>query len=418
MNNQNPFLSDNFKSIWLKHFNTKNSSIKSFKYISDLEFIKHGNSSIYVNLGENLTKGISYSVNPAEDAGLNNQMLLIFDVPTYFKVDTTQLGNKIKLLKSKQYPGFLIETSKYTSLNEYMLSNFNRNSRNKNNKYKRRLESSFDISCKMFFGEISKVEYDFVFTEFKLLLEKRYADKQVTNHNLQPDEWSFYNEVAYQLILEKKASLYVIYNKKQPIGVTLSYFSSDTLFDAMTVFDIDYSKFHLGSVTIMKLIEWCIKNDIKTLDLSKGYFEYKKRWCTKIYNFEYHIYYDSTSIKSRILASSIKQKYDLKQKLREKKLNERLHKLTHKLKSKESRATERMTFTFYEANKGNAVMTLIPINLEAKNNNNSIKLLLFEFLYLYEENYNDIKLFQLNNDNNSYLIEGKKKSICATVSCK
>ena len=63
-------------------------------------------------------------------------------------------------------------------------------------------------------------------------------------------------------------------------------FSEDTLFDAITVFDIDYSKFHLGSITIMKLIEWCIENEIKILDFSKGYFEYKRRWCTKIYDFE------------------------------------------------------------------------------------------------------------------------------------
>ena len=281
MTKQNPFLSDSFKSIWLKHFTSRNTSVKTFKYISDLQFVKHKKWPLYINVGETLTKGIDYSLKPDEDSDLKNDTLLIYDVPTYFNIDTPKLGSQVKLLKSRQYPGFLIETGLYKSLSEYMSANFSKNSRNKNNKYKRRLEASFNISYKMFFGEITKDEYDFIFEEFKLLLEKRFAEKQVSNNNLNSEEWNFYYEVAYTLILEKKASIYVIYDNNQPIGVTLSYFSEDTLFDAITVFDIDYFKFHLGSVTIMKLIEWCVENHIKILDFSKGYFEYKRRWCTK-----------------------------------------------------------------------------------------------------------------------------------------
>ena len=65
----------------------------------------------------------------------------------------------------------------------------------------------------MFYGAIEKVEYDHIFEHFKFLLTKRFDDKQITNNNLDPAEWEFYKEVVYPLILEKKASLYVIYNK-------------------------------------------------------------------------------------------------------------------------------------------------------------------------------------------------------------
>jgi CelD/BcsL family acetyltransferase involved in cellulose biosynthesis len=232
---------------------------------------------VYFNVGETYTKGVSYAVLSEEDSALKNKTFLIYDIPAYFKVDTTQLGDKIELLRSKQYPGFLIETQKYKSLNDYMLANFSKNSRNKNNKYKRRLEDSFNMSYRMFYGAITKEAYDLVFLQFRILLEKRFEDKQVTNNNLDEKEWSFYHDVAYQLILEKKASLYVIYNNDKPIGVTLCYLSDDKLFDAITVFDIDYFKFHLGTVTIMELIEWCIDNGFKNLDFFKGYFEYKTR---------------------------------------------------------------------------------------------------------------------------------------------
>ncbi|NRD24698.1 GNAT family N-acetyltransferase [Winogradskyella litoriviva] len=411
---QNPFSTSIFKSIWLKHFNSKKAKVKSFNFISGLDFLKNGNKLFYYNVGKTHTKGLNYKINSTEDVSLNNKAVVIYDVPTYFEVDTTELGSKIKLLKSKQYPGYLIETGKYESLKDYMLENFSKNSRNKNNKFKRRLEDSFNIRYQMFIGEMSKSEYDFIFKSFKELLEKRFADKQITNNNLEDQEWSFYYDVAYPLILEKKASLFVIYDNEKPIGVTLCYFSEDILFDAITVFDIDYFKFHLGSVTIMKLIEWCIDNEIRILDFSKGYFEYKTRWCTKQYDFEYHIYYDSKSEKSKLLANSIKRLYDIKQRLREKNINDRLHKLTYKLKNKEEVKTEKLVYKFEEAVLNETEQNLKPINFELPENK-TLKLMVFEYLYLYLENYNNIQLFEMNNETNSYLIKGKQKSFIATA---
>jgi hypothetical protein len=409
---QNPFLSDSFKSIWLKHFAGKNTSVKAFKYISELEFVKHNNSPFYFNVGKCITKGISYNIDSTGYTDLKNKTLFIYDVPTYFEIDLTQLGDTIKLLKSKQHPGFLIEVDKFKSLSEYLNTNFSKNSRNKNNKYKRRLEASFTITDKMFLGDISKEEYDFVFNRFKLLLEKRFTDKQVSNRNIKPKEWQFYYEVSYKLILEKKASLYVTYNEGQPISITLSFFSEDTLFDAITVFDIDYSKFHLGSITIMKLIEWCIENEIKILDFSKGYFEYKRRWCTKIYDFEYHIYYDSTSLKSQMLAYSIKWMYDFKQRLREKSVVERFH----SIKKKGYRKKEKIRYHFNEVNITEIHESLTPINYELSEHKTE-KLMIFEFLYLYQENINNVKLFQRNDDRNSYLIKGENRTVAVVINC-
>jgi len=85
---------------------------------------------------------------------------------------------------------------------------------------------------------------------------------------MHPVEWEFYKEVAYPLILESKASLFVLYDNETPIAITYNYHSENIVFDAITVFDIDY---------------------IKYLDFSKRYFDYKKRICPIEYNFEYHV---------------------------------------------------------------------------------------------------------------------------------
>ena len=415
MGNQNPFSSATYKSVWLKHFSTYKASATSFGFFSGLEFIRGSKFPVYTNVGKTLTKGVDYSINLDTDASaLKDQTFLIYDVPEYFNIDTSQLPLNVALLKSKQYPGFLIETDQFDNLEAYMLSNFSKNSRNKLRKFKRRLETSFNLEYKMFLGEISKTEYDFIFSEFKRLLEKRFADKQITNNNLNQEEWDFYFEVAYPLILEKKASLFVIFDNEKPIGITLCYLSNETLFDAITVFDIDYFKFHLGSVTIMKLIEWCIENNIKILDFSKGYFDYKTRWCTKTYDFEYHVYYDKTSLKSKLIANSVKRFYDLKQTLREKHLNEKLHKFTYSLKNNTDTNQEKLTFNFEEPEIALPENSLKPIKIEEQLDNN-LRLLIFEFLYLFEERHDDLKFFKVKGESKKYVIKGKAITRIATI---
>src|SRR5690606_33258209 len=285
-----------------------------FNFIKNLHFYKPGALPLYINAGRNHTKGISYILNDSTHNDFRKKAFLVYDVPEFFNVNTSITNKRLKIHKIKQYKGFLIDLKAHKNFDEYMLSTFKKSSRYKLNKYKKRLELCFNIKYKMLYGkETPKEEYDFVFEKFKELLEKRFSEKKVNNNNLNPKEWNFYYDVVYPMILEKKASLFVIYDGDIPIGVTLNYFSEDTVFDAITVFDIDYAKFHLGSVTIMKLIEWTIDNKFRYFDFSKGYFDYKKRWANKEYDFEYHLYYDKSSILSSTLARSIASYFKFKQ---------------------------------------------------------------------------------------------------------
>ncbi len=165
-------------------------------------------------------------------------------------------------------------------------------------------------------------------------MEKRFDDKGISNNNLRESEWNFYKEVAYPMIEQKKAALFVIYHEDIPISVTLNFLADEILFDAITVFDIDYYKFHLGSVNVRKLIEWCLDNKIKILDFSKGHFDYKLRWANKTYHFDYHLIYNPRSVPARLLALVFKWYFQTKNYLREKKINETYHKLTYRLARK------------------------------------------------------------------------------------
>ncbi|MDT0607852.1 GNAT family N-acetyltransferase [Croceitalea rosinachiae] len=405
----NPFSSKIFISYWSKHF-LSNKKTYLFQFVKNLTFYKSKLPGLYINTGKNLTKGISYELSPLNEENKKGKTLLIYDVINY-NGERKSLKNKgIGLHTVGQYPGFLIDLEAYSNLNEFMTNTFKKSSRYKLKKYKNKLETCFDINYKLFNGEILQKEYDFIFENFRKLLVKRFEDKEITNNNLNRSEWDFYREVAYSMIIEKKAGLFVIYNGAQPIGVTLVYFSEKIVFDAITVFDIDYAKFHLGSITIMKLIEWSISNNFKIFDFSKGYFDYKKRWATKKYDFEYHIIYDRESIKAQILAFGIKSFFEFKQLLREKNINQQFHKLTFLLRKKNTSVKPRLSYNFTETEKEYSDEELIKINLDTKKNH-FLKNPVFNFLYLNNEKSNSLQAFKIIGKNDYYLFKGENKII-------
>lgn len=400
----NPFSSDIFKGVWLKIFNEDKPHF-NFPFFDEILFVKNNFLGVYCNVGRTNTKGISYSTGRISPE-IKKKCFLIFDVPEYFKIEPTQETTCLKLIKIKQYQGFLINTENQESIEKYLSSNFSKSSRYKLKKYKKKFEKCFKVDYKMFRGPMERQEYDILFDYFRELLEKRFDEKQITNNNLYPKEWEFYQEVTYPMILEKKAGLFVIYDSGKPVGVTLNYFSNDILFDAITVFDIEYSKFHLGSITIMKLIEWCIQNNFKSMDFSKGYFDYKKRWATNNYNFEYHIYYDHKSVTSTIKATILSIYFKLKQTMREKHLNEKLHRLTYRLKNKKNVSKNDIRFQFLK-NDDNKFERENFSSIHWESNESLKRQLIFEFLYLFEENKEYVKVFIHNSKENNYYIQGK-----------
>lgn len=349
---------------------------------------------------------MSYQILPNSLNEIKSNVFLIYDVPKYFGSDTNIAGKNIKSIKIKQYPGFLINLDKHNDFNDYFKSTFSKSSIQKLNRYHRRLETCFDIKEKMLMGsDVEKAEYEFVFNHFNALLTKRFEDKQVTNNNLNPKEWLFYKDVAYPLLLNEKAALHVIYNNETPISVRLLYFSESVIFDAITVFDIDYTKFHIGKISIMKMLQWTYKSNYKTFDFSKGYFDYKESWSNMKYDFEYHIYYDYTSITSNIIASSLSCFLTLKQYLREKELNNKLHKFSFLLRNKKPNAIINNLTEINEETISYDESMLAEIDIH-ETNYSFLKKHVNDFLFLNSEHFNNVKVFNINTIKDVFLIKG------------
>lgn len=404
---QNPFTCSSFVNIWCQHF-SKNKTTYNFSFINKLTFFKTSFIPLYINIGRNLTKGISYSLDLKNNLkDFKKKVCLIYDVPAFFDIKSDNLQKGLKSLKIKQYPGFLINLKKYKDVNHYLTSTFSKSSLQKFRRYNKRLETCFSITYKMYYGDIKREEYDFIFKCFNELLTKRFDDKQITNNNLDPKEWDFYYDVVYPLILEKKASLFVIYNNEQPIALRLNYYSEAVIFDAITVFDIDYNKFHIGKISIMKILEWAFENKYKTFDFSKGYFDYKERWSDLKYNFEYHLYYDTKSIQSVLIANSIARFFKTKQYLRELEMNKKLHKLTYLTRKKTTKNTVINEINESEINIKNDMLTEISLN----NDLSYLKKSIFDFLFITSEHFNSLKIYQVKHDHQKlFLLKSEKKS--------
>ncbi len=315
--NNNPFTSSTFERIWIKHYGI-GQNILSFNFIEDLKFTHSKWFPYYINLGKNFTNGITYKIN-LNASDYKGKVFLLHDVPDFYEVGIDG-SHQMKLKKVRQYEGYYGSLTNIESV-ENILGTFFNSSKSKYNfkRNLRQLDENIDSGYQVYFGAIDKADYDREMRVFKALLSKRFDDKSVFNTVL--PMWSFYEELIYPLILEKRVVLNVIYDGNEPIAMSINFLNDRRLSVAIRTFDIAYNKLNIGNIEIYKLIEWCIDNNIEILDFSKGENEYKKRWTTTKYFYDCHVLYDSKSIKATIIGNCLSYFFMFKQYLREKKVN-------------------------------------------------------------------------------------------------
>lgn len=407
---QNPFTSTSFVTVWSKHFNGSKSS-KSFDFISGVQFLKHSFLPLYVNVGKNLTKGVFYELHHSL-TDFKGKTFLIYDVPDYFEVK--ELGNdsssSLRLKKVFQYQGFLMNISSYKDQDEYINAQFSSKNRREFRSNQRRLETCFNIKYSFIHGAIEESEFNDVFDSFYNLLNKRFAGKQVNYHHLSSEKWNYYKELVYVMLQEKKASLLIIYRDETPIGVTLNFHSEDVLFETITVFDPDYYKFSVGKTSIIKLLEWCFEHNYRISDFSKGDFDYKHKWSNLVYDFNYHILYDSKSIVSVLTANLVEAFFKTKLYLRRKKVNELYRKAKFLLQGKPEESFEHEAIKFeklegFEANSND--YQLIDYNLDE---HSFLQQYVYTFAFANPESIENIKVYKISSQGKEFVISGSKKA--------
>ncbi|KAB7530501.1 GNAT family N-acetyltransferase [Flagellimonas olearia] len=309
----NPFTSDIYAEEWMKSF-FHGKQAHNFRSIKGVSFTKNKFLPLYTNVGKYKTCGISYSL---DQTGLEDdfkgKVFLIYDIPDFVHIDTTNIPNKMGVLKSKQYYGYLIDLNNYDSINSYLADKLSGRRKKKLVASKKKMEGELLVEYKVYESNIPVEKYEYLFESLFLLIDKRFTNKNTTNAHSPIEIKNWYKSLFFRLIQNNQASITSVEVSGTPIAVSFNYNSSEFLFSAIPILDDDFLKYGIGNIRLIKNIEYSINKKFKFYDLGKGSYGYKHRWATKKYSFEHHILYDKRSPKSILIATILIFYFRLKQ---------------------------------------------------------------------------------------------------------
>ncbi|MFH6769230.1 GNAT family N-acetyltransferase [Gaetbulibacter aquiaggeris] len=340
---------------------------------------------------------VNHNYNLEENLSVLNSVMF---VPSYTipKVDETIFNTK----KVKHFfKGYAIELEDFNSVDDYLKFRFRKNSKSILKKVKR-LEHCFHISYHFYFGKISKKDYNFFMSQLKEMIAKRFQQRGDVSQNLL--NWEHYHKIFFNLINDKKASLFVIKNNDEPICISISNHFNGKMFSSVSSYNIDYGKFSLGNTEIYKKLEWCLKNNHNTYEMGMGDLSYKQEWSSNIYNFEHQIVYPKKSYFISLMAHLEFIKIYLKEAVyklayvRYKNFKSRFKKVN--CFDEDYKIIENTTEDFKNVSK---------IDYNARENQ-YLRKAIFDFLYSNIEQEKDITVNQISKLEKTFIINGKFNS--------
>lgn len=331
-------------------------------------------------------------------------------IPEYFSIKLRKESYNVSKIKQFNW-GYSILLKDFKTSDGYLEKQFNSNFRKVIRRNIRRLESCFNIQYKMYHGEISREKYESLISALHKMLVVRFNQRGESNKELL--HWNQLWNITYDQILNRRASLFVIYHEDHPIEISLNYHFDKILFSSISSYDINYSKFGLGHVEIYKQVEWCLKNDYILFDMGVGGMDYKRRWSNNIYRFGHHIVYGNHSTVISGLVKLEILKVQLKEYLKSKKVNllfEKITSLLRKLTGKYHFDTEKLPYNSYKIETFTEYEKLEQVDIGTEEFS-FLKKIVYDFLYSNTEHIEDVHVFRVSKEARSFLICGKKNKL-------
>lgn len=326
-------------------------------------------------------------------------------VPDYwvFPLINESLFNCKKLIHVN---GYSIKLDNVSDVTTYIKNQFKSNAKTIL-RYVSRLESCFNIEYKMYYGQIHKSNYNLIMDSLYDMMQKRFGQLQINNDS--DPKWEHTRSILYDLILKKRASLFVIYSGSKPIEISINYHYKGILFSSISSYDIDYSKFGLGHVEIVKQLEWCMANNHKIFEMGRGDLDYKRRWSNQIYNFEHHIVYKKKSLYGKLWSIGLKWIHLLKLYLKSKNIDQ----VYKKIKSRHTHNRDinikgnDYKVEIVESIPSDNNMEVIDIHSEA---NSFLRKHVYDFQYSHLAHETQVEIFSLEHEK-TYFVKGDKACI-------
>ncbi|MEA1787386.1 GNAT family N-acetyltransferase [Arenibacter sp. GZD96] len=374
----------------------------------------------YTKVTNTLSKKVIYDREIPKNMEFRHKTYVLKDVPNYLYAEIPEIYDGLKINRIATYEGFAIDLKQYQNLEDYLKFQLGKTSRSKIRRYQNRLETCFDISYTFYYGEIAQATYDDLLDRLKTMLERRFEEKKEANYELQ--HWESFHCTMRPLILEKKAFLFVIYDGDKAIDITLNVVYDDMVFSNISSYDVDYAAFSLGTIDMVKHIEWCFDQNFGIIDLLKGYHYYKKRWINCIYTYERHIIYDSnsfvTSCRAKIKTLKVSLFYHFFRWVKKWRLDEPIQKFktyryTIKTKTRPLALEPEVMMEPYPPTVPEDRLELISIKSDTYR---FLRKSVYGLAYGSSEKADTIKVFRFLDRTDAYLVAGKHKKVVLKVS--
>ncbi|MCO5723350.1 GNAT family N-acetyltransferase [Robiginitalea marina] len=225
---------------------------------------------------------------------------LIFCIPPYLDFGQLLLREGYSAITLCYRSGYLLDFAGFESPDQYLKKQLGSRALKKINRDFRRLDEKHVVTFEAFFGEIEKKSYQRLMDAFQEMIRDRFAENADEHTALQ--RWDFYRDSVFDLILIKKASLFVMYGNGVPISLALNYHKGTVLDSAVTTFKNDMASYGLGKLMLVKKIQWCFEHGYDKMDLRWGDFEHKKKLANRVYTFKNQIIYRKGNIIARMRA--------------------------------------------------------------------------------------------------------------------
>lgn len=345
----------------------------------------------------------------ADEYGLNQKgkaVLSLRLVPDYFKLNEPPKHYNIKIVPQDNW-GYSIDLTGSSSIDQYLESQFKSKTRSIIRRYVRRLETCFPITYRLYYGDMDQTDYERVFDALHNMIKARFDQRNETHKEMW--RWMELKKNIYNQILQRQASLFVIYDDTIPIEISLNYHLGPVLFSSVSSYDMDYAKFGLGHVEIYKQLEWCINNGYKLFEMGVGGMDYKQKWSNHIYRFNHWIMIPKKSPLIKLIGMMEHYRVVTKEYLKSKKVNDLRDFLIGRVstESKENNVPQE-SYGFKTLESPPSENDLVPCGI-AECNQIGYKKTLNDLLYQEESPRKNIEIYKMDLSKGQYYVKVKSR---------
>ncbi|MCF7560796.1 GNAT family N-acetyltransferase [Sabulilitoribacter multivorans] len=390
----------------------KNKHIRA-SFFLDLFFKKKDFPRCYTKITNTFTNSLIYKNNTSIILNSNYSIFNVYDIPNYLTPEFCS-PDSFKLLTAPLYPGYLIDLTCFKDLEDYLTNHLGSPRKSQLKRYRKRLDLCIAPNYKIYFGAINKEEYNTIFEALLSITERRFKQKEEVNFEI--PFLKIYHDIMYPLILEKKASIFVIYHKSKPINITLNFIDNETIFHWNSCYDIDYQMFNLGHINMVNHLDWAFNNGFKLFDMSRGDFLHKRKYINKKYMYIEHLIYNSksaiTTFKAYFEILKLKTRFTLINLLKSVNFH-KVYRKYAKLKYRLTYNTDLKNITsIYNVSQ---IPTTEELQLIDVNKNAFLIQPLNYFIHKNQEFVDNVKVYSCLKENNTYYFKGLKSQQKLTI---